>query len=173
MNVRPSRATWVFAFVAASTLASAQSSLLPGAAEKEKPPKLSASAIKIEPVQSNDTRIPAEFRYAIYEHVIERLRQAGTFQKVIRSGDHSADGIPDLVTLHMNVENFEEGSQTKRELTTVLGATKIDIGTTVTARDGRTIWDKKIQGKVRFRGENLGATNDLAKHITKLLRESF
>jgi hypothetical protein len=73
----------------------------------------------------------------------------------------------------MNVENFEEGSQTKRELTTVLGATKIDIGTTVTARDGRTIWDKKIQGKVRFRGENLGATNDLAKHITKLLRESF
>ena len=140
---------------------------------KEKPPKLSASAIRVEPVDPNDIPIPAEFRYAIYEHVIEQLRKGGTFQKVIRSGDHSGDGIADLVTLHMKVAGFKEGNRTTREITTVLGGTKIDIDTTVTARDGHTMLEKSIQGNVRFRGDNIGATNDLAKHITKTLRERF
>jgi len=145
-----------------------------GEAQKDaKPPKLSASAIRIEPVDSEDVNIPAEFRYAIYERVIERVRKEGTFQKVLRSGDHSGDAIPDLVTLHMRVAGFKEGNRTTRELTTVLGATKIDIDTSVTGKDGSKLLEKSITGKVRFRGDNLGATNDLAKHITKLLRESF
>ena len=148
--------------------------LAAGQAPKEsKPPKLSASAIRIEPVDAEDVSIPAEFRYAIYERVIERVRQAGTFQKVLRSGDRSGDAISDLVTLHMRVAGFKEGNRTERELTTVLGATKIDIDTTVTAKDGHTMVEKSVTGKVRFRGDNLGATNDLAKHITKVLRESF
>jgi hypothetical protein len=40
----------------------------------------------------------------------------------------------------------------------------------VTDRDGRVLLAELIQGKVRFFGENLGATNDLAKHITKRLK---
>jgi hypothetical protein len=144
-----------------------------GQEQKDAKPKLSASAIRIEPVDAEDVSIPAEFRYAIYERVIERVRQAGTFQKVLRSGDHAGDGISDLVTLHMRVAGFKEGNRTERELTTVLGATKIDIDTSVTAKDGRTLVEKSVTGKVRFRGDNLGATNDLAKHITKVLRESF
>jgi hypothetical protein len=31
----------------------------------------------------------------------------------------------------------------------------------------------RIHGKVRFFGENLGVTNDLAKRIAKLLRKNF
>ena len=88
-------------------------------------------------------------------------------------GDHAADAIPDLVTLHTKVESFKEGSQTERELVTVLGATKVDIATSVTARDGRSLMDQKITGRVRFFGENLGVTNDLAKRITKLVSETF
>jgi hypothetical protein len=30
-----------------------------------------------------------------------------------------------------------------------------------------------VEGNVRFRGENLGVTKDLAKHIAKLLRKNF
>jgi len=55
----------------------------------------------------------------------------------------------------------------------VVGATKLDVGVTVTARDAKTLLDQKVSGKVRFFGENLGATNDLAKRISKVLRESF
>jgi hypothetical protein len=139
----------------------------------EPPKKLSASAIQINLVEVGNVEIPAEFRYAIYECLIEQVRKSGTFQKVFRGGDHAADAIPDLVTLHTTVEKYTEGSQMKREVTTVVGATKLDVGVTVTARDAKTLLDQKVSGKVRFFGENLGATNDLAKRISKVLRESF
>jgi hypothetical protein len=145
----------------------------PVRAAEPAPKKLSASAIQISVVEAGDIQIPAEFRYAIYERLVEQVRAAGTFQKVFRDGDRAADGVADLVTLHTKVEKYTEGSQTKREMTTVSGATKVDVGVTVTARDAKTLLDQKVSGKVRFFGENLGATNDLAKRITKILRESF
>jgi hypothetical protein len=136
-------------------------------------PKLSASAIQIAMVESGDIQIPAEFRFAVYERLVEQVGASGAFQKVYRAGDHAADGIPDLVTLHTKVEGFKEGSQTKRELTTVLGATQVDVTASVTARDGHVVINNKITGRVRFFGENLGVTNDLAKRITKLVSEAY
>lgn len=136
-------------------------------------PKLSASAIQIAMVEAGDIQIPAEFRFAVYERLVERMRASGAFQKVYRIGDHAADAVTDLVTLHTKVEGFKEGSQTKRELTTVFGATQVDVAASVTARDGRVLMDQKITGRVRFFGENLGVTNDLAKRITKLVGQTF
>jgi hypothetical protein len=136
-------------------------------------PKLSATAIQIAIVEVGDVKIPAEFRFAVYERLVERVRTSGAFQKVYRAGDHAADAVPDLVTLHTKVEGFKEGSQTVRELTTVLGATKVDVTASVIARDGHVLTDHKITGRVRFFGENLGVTDDLAKRITKLLSATF
>lgn len=142
-------------------------------AETPTKPKLSASAIQIAMVEAGDIQIPAEFRYAVYERLVGRVRTSGVFKNVYRMGDHTADGIPDLVTLHTKVESFKEGSQTERELVTVLGATKVEITATVIARDGKSLMDQKITGRVRFFGENLGVTNDLAKRITKLVSATF
>ena len=41
----------------------------------------------------------------------------------------------------------------------------------MTDRDGRVVLADRVQGKVRFFGENLGATNDLAKRIAKRLKQ--
>ena len=137
-------------------------------------PKLSASAIQIELTDVGDVSIPSEFRYAVYERLIEQVRQSGTFQKVFRSGDQAAKNIPDLVTLHTTLNAFNEGSQMKRELVPVVaGTTTVDVNARVTGPDGKTLLDRKVAGKVRIFGENLGVTNDLAKRITKLLHESF
>jgi len=136
-------------------------------------PKLSASAIQIAMLDAGDVPIPAEFRYAVYERLIEQIRSSGKFQKIYRMGDRAADSAPDLVTLHTKVEAFKEGSQTTRELITVAGWTKIDIDASVTGRDGKTLLDRKLTGRVRFFGENLGVTKDLAKRITKVLQDSF
>jgi hypothetical protein len=161
-----SRATFVFivSIVSASGFVAAR------AAEK---PKLSASAIQIAMVDAGDIQIPAEFRFAMYEQLVDRVRKSGAFQKVYRIGDHASDSVPDLVTLHTTVEGFKEGNQTVRELTTVLGGTRVDILASVTARDGHELMSQKITGRVRFFGENLGVTNDLAKRITKPVREAF
>ena len=140
---------------------------------KAKLPKLTASAIQIEPIEAGDVTIPAEFRFAIYERLIERVRKDGTFQKVFRSGDREAANVADLVTLRTTVGKFKEGSQMQRELTTVTGGTSVDVTTTVAARDGRVLLKNDLSGKVRFFGENLGATNDLAKRIANLLHERF
>jgi hypothetical protein len=137
-------------------------------------PKLHASAIQIDVVNVGDVSIPAEFRYAIYERLIEQVRESGIFKTVYRSGDKAAASVPDLVTLKTSVDAFDEGSQTKRELAPVVaGSTKVDVTAQVIDKDGKAVLDQKLTGKVRIFGENLGATNDLAKRITKLLVASF
>jgi hypothetical protein len=133
--------------------------------------KLSASAIQIEPVEAGDVWIPTEFRAAIYEYLVRRVRESGNFQQVFRSGDRAAPGVRDLVTLHTTVNKFKQGSQMQREITTVLGSTNVGVDAWVSDRDGRVLLADRVQGKVRFFGENLGATNDLAKHIAKRLKQ--
>jgi hypothetical protein len=133
----------------------------------------SLPAIMIEPVGAGDVVIPAEFKLAIYEGLVERVTELGKFQRVFRSGDKAAQAFPNLIRLHTTVQKFKEGSQMKREITKVLGATTVDVTATVTGPDGKTLLDRSVQGKVRFFGENLGVTNDIAKRITKSLRESI
>ena len=91
---------------------------------QDKPKKLTAGAIQIEPIEAGDIVIPAEFRYAIYERLIERVKADGEFKQVLRSGDRTAQSIPDLVVLHTKISRFKQGSQTQRELTTVTGGTQ-------------------------------------------------
>lgn len=153
-----------FSMLAASATVSAQTAA---------PPKITASAIQVAPVDAGDVEIPPEFRFAVYERLVEQLIATGVFKKVYRAGDHTADGVPDLVTLHTKILLYKEGSQTKREVTTVLGATSVDVTASVTAKDGHEVFSQKITGRVRFFGENLGVTNDIAKRVTKLVNKSF
>jgi hypothetical protein len=173
--MKPRRALRIFGILAVlvSPLAMGQTGATSQTGRTVKPQKLSASAIQIEPIEAGDISIPAEFRYAIYERLVERVRKDGAFQKVYRSGDQEANNVADLVTLRTKVGKFTEGSQMRRELTTVSGGTTVDVITTVAARDGHVLFESDLSGKVRFFGENLGVTNDLAKRIAKLLRERF
>ena len=110
---------------------------------------------------------------AIYERLIEKLRADGEFQKIFRSGDKDAKGAPDLVVLRTTVSRFKQGNQLQRELTTVTGGTTVDVTTTVTAPDGKVVLTNDLSGKVRFFGENLGVTNDMAKRIAKMVFASY
>ena len=133
--------------------------------------KFSASAVQIEPPDDVDARIPAEFRAAVYEFLVSRVRESGAFHQVFRSGDRAAAGVPGLVTLRVTVDKFKQGSQMTREITTFLGATKLDVSASVSDRSGHVVLNGHVHGKVRFFGENLGVTDDLAKRITKLLKQ--
>lgn len=159
-----------FVLVSSFLMLSASAFVAAHAASK---PKLSASAIQIALLDMNDVDIPPEFRYAIYEQLVEHVQASGAFQKVYRAGDHAAAGVPDLVTLHTKMEGFKEGSETKRKVTTVLGATSVELTASVTAKDGKELLNKKLTGRVRFFGENLGVTNDIAKKVTKLLSDAY
>ena len=136
-------------------------------------PKLTSAHIQIEPPEAGSVSIPAEFLFTGYERMIESVRRDGEFQKVFRSGDRDANGFPDLVVLRTKVSRFKEGNQLLRELLDLFGWTSLDVTATVEGRDGNVLLSQNLSGRVHFFGENLGVTNDLAKHIAKLLREKF
>ena len=143
------------------------------AAQTAKPARTPVYAIQIEPVESGAATLPPEFRIALYENIIAEVRKEGGFLNVYRSGNRDAAKFPQLVVLRTAVQGFTEGSQRKREVTTVAGATSTKVHVRVTGRDGQTLVERDVEGKVRFFGDNLRATYDLAKGIAKVLHEKF
>jgi hypothetical protein len=136
--------------------------------------KLTASAIQLERiVPPEDLLIPEDTRVSMYENVILQLIKTKKFQHVYRSGDRSAADVPDLVVLHLIPEAFKKGSQKEREVTTLAGATSIKVKVQFTSREGKVLLEKDVEGKVRFYGENLRATYDLAKKVAALVNKSF
>jgi len=153
----------------------AQPSLLgkPGPAPQQTQ-KLTASAIQLERSDPpEDLLIPEDTRVATYENVILQLTKTQKFQHVYRSGDRTAASVPDLVILRVIPQAFKAGSQKQREVTTVSGATSMKVKIQFVSRDGKVLREKIVEGKVRFYGENLRATYDLAKKVAAVVNETF
>lgn len=146
-----------------------------GATAQEKPmaAKIKASAIQVDMIHSDEIKLPAEFQVSVYEDLIRQLQKKGGFAHVYREGDRNAASSPDLVILRSDVTGFKEGSQRKREVTTVAGETSIKIHCTFADKDGKTLLEADVTGKVRFFGGNLRATYDFAKATTKIAHENF
>ncbi len=140
----------------------------------QEPQKLTASSILVERiVPPEDLLIPEDTRVSIYENVISELIKTKKFRHVYRSGDHEAEAAPDLLTLRLTPEVFKPGSQKEREVITIAGATSIKVRLQFVTRDGKVSLEKDVNGKVRFYGENLRATYDLAKKVATVVNKSF
>ncbi len=131
-----------------------------------------AWAIQIEPVVAEEGKLPPDFAMAVYENLIEEVGKTDKFQQVFRSGDRRATDVPNLLILKTTLEKFERGSQTKRAVTTVAGATKISVRVELVTRDSQVRMDKTARGTVRLFGENLKATHALAKNIANMINQS-
>ena len=135
--------------------------------------KVNATAIQIEMIQARDVSLPAEFQVALYENLIQEMQKEGGFPEVYRDGDRNAAGAPDLIILHTTVTGFKQGSELKRDVTTVGGATSITVLCQFTDKEGKVLLERSIDGKVRLIGDNLKATDDFAKKTAKLTAERF
>jgi hypothetical protein len=140
---------------------------------KASPSKSLNYTIQVERIDSKVDGLPAEFSAAIYENLIEQLAKSGKFLQVLRSGDKRASGMPNVLTLKTTVEKFEEGSETKRAVTTVSGATKVFVHMQASGSDGKALAEKDVQGSVRFFGSNLRATQNLASSMAKQLEQAL
>jgi hypothetical protein len=137
------------------------------------PPATKASSIQVLMIESNEIKLPAEFQISLYENLVEQLQKSGGFQHVYRQGDRNALGVTDLVVLHSTVHGFKQGSEMARQVTTVAGKTSIDIHCQFTDKDGKSILEHDLKGKVMFFGGNLRATLDFAKKAAKLAHDNF
>ncbi len=148
-----------------ASLSAAQSAAKPAASAKAMLPY----SIQVERVGSTVDGVPAEFSAAIYENLITELTKSGKYQQVLRDGDKRADSTGNLIKLKTNVQKFQEGSETKRAVTTVSGATKMTVHMQATGSDGKVLVDKDVDGAVHFIGTNLRATLNLANSMVKQL----
>ena len=128
--------------------------------------------IQVATIQSDEISVPAEFRVALYENLVRQLEKQG-FEHVYRDGDRNSADVPNLVILHSTVRQFKPGSEKARQVTTVAGATSIRVRCQFTDRDGHTLLEQDVTGKVRFFGGNLRATYDFAKKASRIASEKF
>lgn len=142
-------------------------------AQDKAQPKIQASSIQILMVQSDEVKLPIEFQLALYENLIEQVQKTNKFQHVYRDGDTAAAGAADLAILHSNVFGFKKGSEEKRQVTTVAGATQIKVHCVITDKAGKSELEQDVTGNVRFIGGNLRATFDFAKKVAQILVTSF
>jgi hypothetical protein len=124
--------------------------------------KIDAGAVSIEPA----------FRVAIYEKLLDELIKTKEFHEVLRDGDRTAEGAQHLLILKTTVESYTPGSETRRAVTTVSGATKLRVRSQLCTRDGQLVLEVVSNGNVRFFGDNLRATHNLAHNVASAIKHS-
>ena len=129
-------------------------------------------SVLVDKVDSGDINLAPSFQIAIYEGLLDELSKTKRFKQVLRDGDRNASEIPNLLTLKTTVEKYAAGSETRRAVTTVSGATKLTVRSQLLTRDGKVLLERTIDGNVRFRGSNLRATPNLARNVATKIKQS-
>jgi hypothetical protein len=140
-------------------------------------PQATVSAIRIEPSEDGAAALPPEYRAALYEDLIARMKASKRFDHVYRAGDQDIPDGEDVLVLSMRIERFKKGSEVIRASGGspggLLGTTKIKAEVRATTCDGSVLLDQEIKGAQRQSGDGLVSSDMLAKAITKTLLKQF
>jgi len=129
--------------------------------------------VEVNPIDAGGSSIAAEVKIAFYENLVTELTKSKQFSAVLRSGDSSANGVSDLLILKTTVESYTPGSETKRAVTTVTGATKLKVRSQLCTKDGQVVLERVVHGNVRFFGGNLRATHNLARNVSNAVKRAM
>jgi hypothetical protein len=129
-------------------------------------------SVQVDRIDPGATTLAPSFSDAIYENMLEDLPKSKQFKRVFRSGDRNANDVPGVLVLKTLVEKYSPGSETRRAVTTVAGATKLNVHIQLVTRNGRVVLERAVEGDVRFFGDNLRATNKVAHNAAKTLKRS-
>lgn len=131
-------------------------------------------SVQVDKINPGDVALESAFQVAIYENLLDELGKTKQFKQVFRSGDRNANAkdVPNLLLLKTTVQKYTAGSETKRAVTTVSGATKLNVLSQLCGRDGKVVLELTVEGDVHFFGSNLRATHNLARNVAKKIKES-
>lgn len=129
-------------------------------------------SVQVEKVDAGDVTLEPAFRVAIYENLLSELSKAKNFKQVFRSGDRKAGGLGNVLVLKITVQSYTPGSETKRAVTTVGGATKLKVLSQLRTPDGQVVLEQSVAGNVRFFGGNLRATHNLARNVVAAIQRT-
>jgi hypothetical protein len=129
-------------------------------------------SVQVDKVDPGNVIIERSFRDAIYENLLEELAKTKQFKQLYRSGDRNAKDVPHLLILKTTVQTYAPGSETRRAVTTVSGATKLNVRIQLLTPEGHQVLEHVVAGNVRFIGSNLRATHNLAHSVAATLKRS-
>lgn len=129
-------------------------------------------SVQVSQVNPGNLQIAYSFQMAIYENLVRELKKTKQFQHVFRDGNLKASEVPNLLVLKTTVEQYTPGSETRRAVTTVSGATKLTVRSQLCTRQGRVVLERTVNGEVHFFGSNMRATHNLARNIAKAIKQS-
>jgi hypothetical protein len=129
-------------------------------------------SVQVDRVDPGHVVVERSFRDAIYENLLEELAKTKQFKQLYRSGDRNAKDVPRLLILKTTVQAYTPGSETRRAVTTVSGATKLNVRIQLVTPDGHQVMENVVAGHVRFIGSNLRATHNLAHSMAATLKRS-
>ena len=130
-------------------------------------------SVQVDKVDPGNVDLEPAFQLAIYENLLDELDKSKRFKQVLRSGDSNASHVPDLLILKTTVQSYRAGGETRGALTAVSGATKLNVRSQLSTRDGRIILERVVDGNVRSRGSNLRATHNLARNVAKKIKQAL
>jgi hypothetical protein len=130
------------------------------------------SSVQVGKVDAGNLDLSYSFQIAIYENLVVELNKTKQFEHVFRDGDVRAGKFPNLLMLKTTVEKYTPGSETRRAVTTVSGATKLTVRSELLTREGKVVFERSVNGDVRFFGSNLRATHNLAHNIAKTIKQA-
>src|SRR5216684_883672 len=129
-------------------------------------------SVQVDKVDPGDVALEPSFQIAIYESLLDELSKTKQFKQVLRDGDRNVSDVSDLLILKTTVQKYTAGSETRRAVTTVSGATKLTVRSQLCTRGGQVILERTVDGNVRFLGSNLRATHNLARNVAKTIKQS-
>src|ERR1700722_18164193 len=104
-------------------------------------------SVQVDQVDPGDVDIEPAFRVAIYENLLVELAKTNQFKQVFRNGDRNASG-PEVLILKTTVQKYTPGSETRRAITTVSGATKLNVRSQLYTREGQVVVERVVDGNV-------------------------
>jgi hypothetical protein len=129
-------------------------------------------SVQVDRVDPGATTLDSCFSNAIYEDLVRQLNESKQFNDVFRSGDRDANSASGILILKTQVEKYSAGSETRRAVTTLSGATKIKVRIQLVTPNGQVVLERIAAGDVRFMGDNLKAADKVANNTAKLLKRS-
>lgn len=129
-------------------------------------------SVQVDRVDPGATTLDPCFSDAIYENLLRELTKSKQFKDVFRSGDRNANNVSGMLLLKILVEKYSPGSETRRAVTTISGATKLRVHIQLVTRSGRVVLECPVEGDVRFIGDNLRASDKVANNTARLLKRS-
>jgi hypothetical protein len=150
-------------------------SLMSAQTQAEKASASSSAAqwsVQVDKVDAGDVDLASSFQFAIYESLLAEVSKTRRFKQVFREGASNAAEVSDLLILKTTIQKYAPGSETKRAVTTVGGATKLTVRTQLCTRDSKVVLERIVNGNVRFVGSNLRATHNLARNVAKTITQS-